>query len=323
MQIVDVIRGTSTKVRVRVAYNEAGRSAGLPERLIVKACFDETMRALCGPGNVTEATFYERIAPELAIEIPHCFFAAGDGSARQGVVLLEDLVTRGCRFGDASDSLELNTVRAVLAMQAALHARWWDRAIPSLDQFDRGGRIRAGAEFLISPENWDLHLSVEARRTILAELPPALRERTRIEHAVHAMLDGWQRPPSCTLHGDLHPGNLYYLTDGRPGLIDWQLWVGPWAHDVAYSVAGMLEPELRRSHERELLAYYLEQLAFHGIAPPSFSQAWLDYRRHMIWGFLWIACPPSMQPEHMVQRQASRFVNAAIDLETFEALKRV
>lgn len=44
------------------------------------------------------------------------------------------------------------------------------------------------------------------------------------------------------------------------------------------------------------------------------------YRRHVIWGFLWIACPESMQPEDVIVTQAERFAKAAVDLDTFGAL---
>lgn len=314
--VLDVKQSTSTKVFVRLAYDVA---ADAPERLVVKGCFDEPSRPVCGPANVNEAVFYASVAPELAIEVPRCFYAASDASALQGVMLLEDLTLRGCRFGRGGDPVAVETMRALLDMQAELHARWWDRALPP-GVVDRGGAVRAGAEFLLGADNWEDCLASEPRRAIQAELPPPLRERAVVASAVGAMLDGWRRRPPCALHGDLHPGNLYYVPDGRPGLVDWQLWIGPWAHDVAHSIAGMLETGLRRRHERELLAFYLERLAARGIAAPSFEEAWLDYRRHVIWGFLWIVCPASMQPEDVIVTQAARYARAALDLETFAAL---
>jgi aminoglycoside phosphotransferase (APT) family kinase protein len=210
----------------------------------------------------------------------------------------------------------------VLDLQAALHARWWNRACPGDEAFDRGETIRGGGEFLVSPANWEHHLARERRQAIQAMLPAEMRGRDAAGKAFRAMLEGWSKSARCILHGDFHPGNLYYPPHGPPGVLDWQLWIGPWAHDFAYSVVGLLEPNDRRKHERDLLARYLQGLSAHGVDAPRFDEAWNAYRRHVIWGFLWIACPESMQDEDVVLTQAERFARAAVDLDTFGALLR-
>ena len=55
-----------------------------------------------------------------------------------------------------------------------------------------------------------------------------------------------------------------------------------------------LSVELRRKHERELLAYYRDRLGHYGVAsPPSEETLWLEHRRSSVWSFYygWLTAP--------------------------------
>ena len=72
------------------------------------------------------------------------------------------------------------------------------------------------------------------------------------------------RSHSCTVTPT--SGTHSALPDGRAGLLDWQVvWQGPGLREVAYWMAGGLEPEVRRKHEHELLDRYLEGLRAGGV----------------------------------------------------------
>jgi hypothetical protein len=91
--------------------------------------------------------------------------------------------------------------------------------------------------------------------------------------------------------------------------------------DVAYFLIGAIGIEDRRQHERDLIAGYLDSLKRHGVkAPPSFDQAWLDYRRFALHGFAWTMTTGEFHPEDVIQAYADRYGAAAGDLESLKAL---
>jgi len=55
--------------------------------------------------------------------------------------------------------------------------------------------------------------------------------------------------------------------------------------DIGYAVIGAMVPELRRTHERELLDAYRGQLLNAGIEAPDQLDMWTAYRRSPAWGF--------------------------------------
>src|SRR5207237_7024679 len=61
-EIVDVDHGTSTRIRVRVAYNRSGEDAALPPTLIVKGAF-EAHSAPMQAMYEREARFYRDVQP--------------------------------------------------------------------------------------------------------------------------------------------------------------------------------------------------------------------------------------------------------------------
>jgi hypothetical protein len=90
----------------------------------------------------------------------------------------------------------------------------------------------------------------------------------------------WSAGPQTLVHGDSHVGNTYALPDGRAGLLDWQVVFSTrGVREISYFVAGALDRGLRRAHERDLIQRYLDGLTAAGVAdPPSYEQAWDDYR---------------------------------------------
>src|SRR5262245_55404071 len=70
--IVDVIPGTSTKIRVAIRPGAGGD--GLPATLIVKGGFEDHSAAM-GPMYLNEMRFYRDVQPRVAIHSPRCFYA--------------------------------------------------------------------------------------------------------------------------------------------------------------------------------------------------------------------------------------------------------
>jgi len=133
------------------------------------------------------------------------------------------------------------------------------------------------------------------------------------------------RSPTTLLHGDPHLGNTYFLPDGRGGLLDWQLMMrGSWAHDVTYLLVAALEPDVRRSHQLDLLSEYLDKLAAAGVdGVPSPAEAFERCRSAALWGLVigWLICPPDNYGQAVTEANVSRTVTAVQDFDTFAAIE--
>jgi hypothetical protein len=317
VEIGDVIWGTATKVRLLLDYNAAGRVAGLPSSMILKAGLDGTMRALAGGGYLNEVRFYSELAPDLEVNRPACFFAAADREAGQGVLLLEDLDRRNTTFGDATRPISVESAAATLDMQARFHAQWWGEArlddlAPGVASTESAGLI----QHLFTVEHWERSMALPRAEPV----PEHLRDRDRVLNAVISLWTGDAGGPHCFVHGDSHLGNMFFESDGRPGYLDWQgITKGHWAQDVAYFLVGAIGVDDRRGHERDLIAGYVDRLAAYGAPAPSFDEAWQIYRRHLIHGFLWVLCPPEMQPEEICAANTLRFTTAVLDHDALQA----
>jgi thiamine kinase-like enzyme len=203
-----------------------------------------------------------------------------------------------------------------LAALADMHRQWWGRteAHPWLSQ-NPSRELVLGA--LLSPSLCRLGLR-RVGAAIPKELHKPISRYSRNRRAAHAAMSAG---PSTLIHNDCHPGNQFTTADGGPGLIDWQLCrSGPWARDVAYLLATSLDPETRGSAEKDLLADYLHRLGPHA---PTFNEAWLAYRRHVVYAveaMLVTAAIGVMMPKSISLTLVERAATAAGDLDSFGAL---
>lgn len=90
--------------------------------------------------------------------------------------------------------------------------------------------------------------------------------------------------------------------------------------DVSYFLGAGLPTELRRSHERELVEGYHQQLLASGVDGYEFDECWNDYRRFSFSGLL-MAVIASMivgqteRGDDMFMAMATRHAQQAIDLD--------
>ena len=314
VEVGDVIWGTATKVRLLLEHN----TEQLPSTMVLKAGLDATMRALAGPGYANEVRFYNELAPELVVNRPECFYAATDSSTGQGVLLLEDLDARGATYGNATRPIGVDTAAATLDMQARYHAHWWgDARLDALGPGTASSETSGLVQHLFTPEHWARSMSLPRAEPV----PDQLRDRDRVLTAVMSLWTGDGAGPHCFVHGDSHLGNMFFESDGRPGYLDWQgITKGHWAQDVVYFLVGAIDVDDRRANERDLIAGYVDRLRANGAPAPSFQEAWEIYRRHLLHGFLWVLCPPEMQPEEVCAANALRFTTAVLDHGGLQAI---
>lgn len=296
-----VVHGSLTKVALRCAY--AANPAGLPTTLYVKGAFEDHGIPV---SMLSEAAFYAVARPLVDVRAPACFAALHDDA--QGVVVLEDLTAAGATITDPTRGWSPDAVADGLLQLAGLHARWWGAgAVPGMPVV--AGSNALGA-VLMAEGYWEACVAGPAG----ARLPERFVDRRTVAPWIQSlwMLD--TQPPRCFLHGDAHLGNTYVDAGGRPGFLDWGgVTAGHWAREVCYFLAGALTPDDRRTNETDLLRLYLDALGTEVHDTPSWEEAWLDYRRHLLHGLLWFLCPPEMQPIEVIDANVQRFSAACID----------
>ena len=92
-----------------------------------------------------------------------------------------------------------------------------------------------------------------------------------------ALLAYWFSGPLSLLHGDSHLGN-FFVSGDEMGMLDWQAahW-GKGIRDVQYFLTDSLPAATLAAHEPDLVAYYVERRAHHGVAI-DLAQTWQEYR---------------------------------------------
>jgi aminoglycoside phosphotransferase (APT) family kinase protein len=140
--------------------------------------------------------------------------------------------------------------------------------------------------------------------------------------AVATLID---RGPHTVMHGDAHPGNLYFR-DGRAGLLDWQaVRRGHPSRELAYTLVTSMTTEDRMASERDLLDLYRRALAAGGGPELDRDELWDRYRQAAMYPYvatLITAGMGGMQAEDIAFKGLERALAALEDLDTVDVLKK-
>jgi len=304
--ITEVVPGTATKVRVEARYGVG--DPGLPTRMCVKGGFDRGLRGFMGPGYQAEARFYRDVAGSLDGGLAACHFAGVDPAVGQGIVILDDLVSRGATFANAVDPLTVDQAGAALELLAA----WHRCSVPEVDWLAGTALYRAMASALISAQ-WDGEVG-----DMSASVAEALGTKGELLAAFEELWADEDRRPRRFVHGDANLTNLYHDECGSPHFLDWQFAARSDAyHDVAFFLIGALDPNDRRAAEEELLRTYLSA---RGADSEPFDVAWDAYRRQALYGIIYALTPEQMQPAAIRGAMADRFAQAVLDHRSWDLL---
>ncbi|WP_156934837.1 phosphotransferase [Pseudonocardia spinosispora] len=323
----DEDEGTSSRRRIFLTWNDAGTQAGLPTSVFSKGTMTLESRYLLGMngGIAAEAVFYNTVLPTLDVRAPHALFAAYDPDTFNSIIIMRDM-TDQVRFGSHSIDLTQDQVRSQLRLLASLHARYYES--PELDT--------TLSEF----NTWERYFAITvdaagfgpacARGFAEAEevIPPRLFARAdEIWPATLRSVEDSGRLPRTLIHSDVHLKNWYIDADGEMGLNDWQCSCkGSWGRDLAYSISTALSVENRRLWERDLVAYYVEQLHAAGAPKVEFDEAWRIYRQQLFNALAWwtgtLGQPPEapkMQPRESSIEFIRRMSHAIDDLDSLDS----
>lgn len=326
VEVVDMVRGTTTKIRLRIELDAAGRAAGLPEIMILKGGFEPHSRSI-GQDQMfqREVTAYRDIFPAMPLPHPTCYFADYDDERKQGVVLMEDLVRANVEFTSVLRPQTYEQISRRLTVLARFHAQSW--ASPDLEPGGRWGDLyeffaimQPFFEFYMLPENWNRFVS--APRGAAASV--RFHDPEWVKRAWSRMTAYARTLPQCVIHGDMHLGNLFIYPDGTPGFFDSLASTGPGMLEVAYHIGGSLDTSDRKRWEGPLIQLYIDELRRNDVDAPSFDEAFEQYRVLMFYGF-WIFFKNEVerQSENLNCAVVSRCSQALLDhdfLTRIEAL---
>jgi hypothetical protein len=329
LRLGDPDEGTSSRRRIFLEYNDAGKAANLPPRVFCKSTHRLENRFIIGMngGIEAEVSFFNTVLPELDIEAPKCYFANFDPHTLNSIIVMKDMAGE-VEFCSDAVVLTHEHARNQMELLARLHAAYYqsDALMTKLSAWN----------------NWEDYFAITAREAGFEDacqrgfaqaedvIPPALFAReaeiwpaTVASIALHATL------PRMLVHSDVHLKNWYIAGPGKMGLNDWQCSSkGHWSRDLSYALSTCLSVEQRREWEHDLLGHYLECMHGEGVPRIAFDDAWLAYRRQMFGALAWwtgtLGQPPeapAMQPPSTSLKFIGRMTQAMEDLDSLGALK--
>lgn len=307
--------GTSSRARLALT------GADVPPAVFVKMPAETVATRLMGElGRLadTEVRFYNHLAAELT-GVPACHGSAFDRLTGRFVLVLEDLPA-SCEFPDTLHPLDVDRAALVVERLAALHATFWNRV--TADRSGPLGWVYSASEDPTSRLTGRL-LTASARRIADRTDTPVQRGRFIDENyrAVARLID---RPPHTVMHGDAHPGNVYFR-DGEAGLLDWQaVRRGHPGRELSYTLVTGMTADDRRRHQRDLLDHYRRALHGHGGPDLDGDDLWGRYREGALYAYvaaLITAGMGGMQNEAIALAGLRRAVDALEDLGTVATLR--
>ncbi|MGO9731348.1 phosphotransferase [Mycobacterium sp.] len=310
--------GTSSRARLALTGDD------VPASVFVKMPAETVATRLMGElGRLaqTEVLFYRELAPQLT-GVPASYGSAFDSLTGRFVLVLEDLAVDSCVFPDTLHPLDKDQASMIVELLARLHAAFWER----LPAKGSGGPL--GWVYSASGDDTSLLtgplLNTSARRLAERTSMPVEDGRFIIDNyrAVAKLIDG---QPNTVMHGDAHPGNVYFR-NGEAGLLDWQaVRRGHPGRELAYTLITSMTTADRQACERDLLATYRHALAAAGGPELDADELWLRYRQGALYAYVApviTAGMGGMQDESIALEGVRRGVAALTDLETVAALKQ-
>jgi hypothetical protein len=280
-EVLETKNSHTTKLRLRLDLNGAGRAAGIPEQVCLKANWSGLRTGLICE---REARFYHLISEGLDCPVPTVHYADWDADGHgNGVVVMEDLTASPGAFGTSEDHLGVDGVAAGLESLAVVHASLWgDPGLDSSDWLARSMATDNDTEQVV--QYWEYICFNLTDPAYEAVVPRWVYDRPEVLNHALDELAAFERGlpgPRCLVHGDAHQGNSFLRAGGERVWVDWQLVRSgsPW-RDVSYFLVSSLSVDERRSADRSLVEHYRQRLLATGVqAVPSRDEAWAHVMR--------------------------------------------
>jgi len=276
--------GTTTRVQLKVEHDG---DSFLPRHWFVKLpSTSRWVRWITALPRLlqTEIRYYHELQAVVPIAQPEIIVGKHTLGWASTLVLCH-LKEQNAHPGKPSDELTIVQVKNVVEQLAILHAKFWNSEQLNSEFRWLSGRVRRLEDFLGSI------LAVPLMKLGLYRANGLISEQTKNQAIWYAknrrkMMRFLAAGPKTIVHHDCYPGNLFFDTQGMPGLLDWQMVrVGEGIGDVAYLLATALAPDVRRQHEQELLSHYQHCLAVRGVTTVKPKVLFQRYRAHLTYPF--------------------------------------
>ena len=314
-EIRDIDHGTSLRVRAEVFHDGGSTTLFIkhtPTRVAART-FNLVSR-LCEH----EVYFYGQRAAETGCA-PTALAAQWHGPTGRSTLVLPDLNAEGFAFVEIAEKCSSDQAATAVEAMANLHRTFWGakRFDPRREYVPANMMSAWGNPMLCrylggTPERLEEHL------------PPGFAAQARIirdrSGDMSALFNSFDQ---TFVHNDSHQGNIAFRAD-RAVLLDWQVCaVGSAIKDFAYFLA-TADTELRRAHERELLALYLAALSAGDGPVIGWDDAWRAYRVLAVTGYIAAAVTSlfgdRLQNVDNVRTGMLRAAAALVDLDSFTAV---
>lgn len=315
---IDGSTGTSSRARLALEGDD------VPDSIFVKMSADTAAIRMLGElANLgeNEARFYSQLSSELS-GVPKAHGSTFDPLTGRFVIVLEDMTADACEFFDTLRPIDKDKAAQLVELFAHVHGTFWNR-LPTKDERGPLDWLTAASDERSLPISRPL-MRLSAKRLANRTSIPIEHGRFVIEHYPDIVrhLDA---APHTVLHGDGHPGNVFYR-NGKAGLLDWQVVKrGHPTRDLAYSLITGMTTEERRANQRELLDVYRSALAAGGGPELDRAELWDRYRQAAVQPFLaslTTAGLGGMQTEEIAFEGLRRAIDAFDDLDTVALLQK-
>lgn len=318
---------TGQLARLHLSFNQP--QATLPSTLVAKLhAPDEPMRAKTRPftPDKREILFYQQLASEMPLRIPHCFYSALNVPEGKYVRILENLAP--AKVGDQIRGSTAKETAFALRAIAGFHAFWWENKKLERLEWLVGSPTdsEAATTWVLDQYCKAFPIFVDKVGTLLTDAVKAFGEQLP-DHLTNKSQLG--KSSRTLVHGDFRLENMFFGTSLREpsfAVIDWQdISRGEGVWDVAWFVGGCLQTTSnRKAEEQQLLKIYHETLKANGVSGYTFDACWNDYRlamsRYFVQAILMVASlnPENDRENRLARAVSERFIAAITDLRLID-----
>ena len=310
---------TTDMARLRISYGDDGEAG--PPTLIgkIRGVRDVQVQMDQAMGLFDrEARFYGTFAEEVPVRAPRCWFI-GDGD--ETPLLLEDLAE--LRMGDQMEGMTVTDAEATVDALADLHAAFWesDRLSEPWLASPGEGVIAAMITQLVSSgapalaERYGDQVSGDVMATVTERAPTWNEVLARLAEG-----------PKTLVHNDVRLDNLFFMEDGTPCFIDWQILARTrGTQDVGNLLAGSMDGDDLSANWEALLRRYHDRLVTQGVSGYSFDECVEHYRQSIVYplgaGMALIGEMDIGDGRGLGDRIITRCLRHISELDSFEALR--
>jgi hypothetical protein len=233
---------------------------------------------------VREVNFYRHYGDAARLPIPNVSYIHQDDTSHAFALVMEDFPNHVC--GNQLSSASLGEAQLAMRAAAQIHSAYWDDASLDTHTWLNGSHATES-------------MNVDG---LYAMLWPAFCARyadrlsddiSRVGESYLGNINAWiarRVGPRCLTHGDFRPDNMLLNPQDAAKpivIVDWQTaGVGSGATDIAYYLGTALSPDVRRTHEQDLVELWITTLQETGVPTSQTQDLWHAYQNDAISGFL-------------------------------------